>query len=187
MKRKETKWEKDDLYHHRLGLACIALAEVPASVRRRMSDWVDRLTKEAYELYRRPVTDRSASEVEYFKPSIVAMGRLNGRIGNKSEVWFEVLGEVVATPEVVSVLMRAITDDADSNVRRSTARALSRLGEAAATPEVLSALVRAVTDDADSNVRWDATRALGQLGEAAARAEVVGAGRHGRCRFGCEV
>ena len=190
MKRKEATREKDDWYRHRLGLACIALAEVPAPVRGRMSDWVDRLTKEAYELYERPVRERSASEVEYFKPSIVAMGQLNGRIGttrfidsrlpmaylqnpNEPQKWFEVLGEAAATPDVVRTLVRAVTDEAYFAVRWGAAEALGKLSKAAATPEVVSALVRAVADDADFHVRSSAAEALGGLDEAAATSEAV--------------
>ena len=184
--------EKDDLFRHRLGLACLALAEVPAPVRGRLSDWVDRLTKEAYDLYRRPVSLLGA-EMAYLMPAMVALGRLNGRIGktrfidshlpmaqpqdtyHESLSWFWVLGEAAATPEVLSILVQAVKGNANNEVRERAVRALHQLGEAAATPEVVGVLVGVVTDDANNKMRRSAASALGKLGEAAATPEVLGA------------
>jgi HEAT repeat protein len=78
--------EEDDIYRHRLGLACIALADVPPATRERLSNWVDRLTNEAFQLSKRAVWWQSRSELDYQRPVIAAAARLNGRIGGLTEV-----------------------------------------------------------------------------------------------------
>ncbi len=66
--------DTDDVFHHRMGLACLALAEVPLQVRERLSNWVDRLTAAMY--YASGNFFREA----YFRPVIEATGNLNGWI-----------------------------------------------------------------------------------------------------------
>jgi HEAT repeat protein len=156
------------LYRHRMQSACVALAEVPAPVRERISHWVDRLTTEAYELYRRRVSEdsylRSAAALAYFKPAIIAAGRLNGYIGQTrftdfllrklqsrrtfeyAATWIENLGEGAATADVVRTLVRAVTDYEDDLVRMNAVRILGKLGEAAATTEVVSVMLGAFSD-----------------------------------------
>src|SRR5207253_994197 len=85
-------------------------------------------------------SENSRAGLAYFKPSIIAAGRLNGYIGEGRFIDFllqqvrssetfeqaarliENLGETAATEEVVTVLLRAVTDDADVDVRGGTRR-----------------------------------------------------------------
>ncbi len=84
--------EIDDLFRHRLRLACIAMAEVRLPVRDRLRHWVQRLTAEMYrasdQFFLRAKGDveweywrfRPAA-MDYLKSATEAIGFLNGYVG----------------------------------------------------------------------------------------------------------
>ncbi len=82
--------EIDDVFHHRLGLACLALGDVPLRVRDQLSHWVDRLTETMYRVCcdffvsaeggECRSWDFVAGQLDYFQPAIQAIGNLNGRV-----------------------------------------------------------------------------------------------------------
>jgi len=82
------------------------------------------------------------------------------------------LNTVVATPQVIEALLKALTD-AEWNVSASAAEALGYLGVAAVTPQIIEALLKALTDYPDKDVNVSAAEALGHLGVAAVTPQVI--------------
>ncbi len=117
MKNSAAPIERDDLFHHRMGLACTALAEVPLRVRERISHWVNRLTNETYELFQ-PYSQMSRPKRSWsweremplwlpgvlaqFKPVIEAAGVLNGYVKNARLIEFILDGLEISTTFIES-------------------------------------------------------------------------------------
>ena len=74
-----------------------------------------------------------------------------------------------AAPDVVSMQLRELLDDPDSEVRRTAAEALGKIGHHSANPGLISAL-----NDKDVRVRAAAALSLGRLGDAGSGEALVG-------------
>ncbi len=179
MSRPELSTEKDDLYRHRLGLACLALAESPLRVRERLSQWVDHLTSVVHSLCYVPgyESDKSPIHPDYLEPHILAAARLNGRVNgvqllnlaltnpaHDSAWWTHLVLEVAATPETSRALLREA--GAAAHPDRKALRALGHLRNTAVSDEVVDYLLQVLANK-NIVVSQSAADALLKLGHAA--------------------
>ena len=161
----------DDVFRHRLALAALSLAEIPAARLRLCEALVDRITTDAFKLWWQHATNDTAEAVFHLSRAFPALGKTNGRengqpllarlvelladqnigVQETAAKAVKAIGAAAATPAVLARLADLLVATENYPVLLAAASTVAALGAAAATPAMLALLADVVVDEYASN------------------------------------
>jgi HEAT repeat protein len=177
--------KRDDLFHSRLALAALCLAEAQTRAFERQPTLLDRVTTSAFSHWWRYAGNGAAVAAPHLTQALPALGRCNGLMeglplldwlclqlqANKSSlraIAAEALGhmgETVALHHTVLEALAATFRDPEPFVRSRAIEAVRRMGAAASEhPEVVSLLMQVTRHDPDNLLRLRAAQVVVERG-----------------------
>ncbi|MEW6208824.1 MAG: HEAT repeat domain-containing protein [Acidobacteriota bacterium] len=179
----------DDIFRHRLALAAMCLPEIRPEKRIANAERIDRITGEAFLLWREHNKKYTADAVSNLRQALSSLAQVNGKVeglplldwilarlksrsdlGETAEA-VEGIGSAAARDDILDQLALLLRDK-EWQVRQAAALAVVGIGSAAARDDILDQLALLLRDEKDY-VRSFAAEAVEGIGSAAARDDIL--------------
>lgn len=155
----DTNPEGDDVFRHRLALACLCLVELTAQTREPLSDLVGRVTSMAFSFWWRFAIKGTLDVIPHLTEALPALGAVNARVpaNQPPDKW-----PTARPSKKTARLLERLADllgHSVAAVRRTAVTAIRYFGPVAATDPIQDRLLHLLTDQ-DYHVRNGAPSAF---------------------------